>query len=109
MAKKTEEHHEGKPKRKHLHEMRISVADDGTHVHHEMYKKHKDDHEAEPERIVGTTRTPEEAGQHVEDRLAMNAQPGEEQGGGEPQDPAGGGGEAQPAGGDPGASDGEEM
>ena len=113
-TKKKEDHKEEKPARKHLHGMRIEVAKDGSHAHYETYKKHKDDHETEPERLSTVTRTPEEAGQHVEDRLAMNQQGGEgdqgaapEGGAGDGGAPAGGGGAGEPD--EPGAADGEEM
>ena len=101
MAKEEKEHkgeHEGKegekPKRKHLHEIRTQAAHDGTYVHHHTYKADAHDHHTEPERQnVATSNSPEEAGQHVAEQMAMNEQPGEgaDVGAAEPEPGAGGG------------------
>lgn len=64
---------EGKGKRKkHLHQVRIEAAKDGTFVHHHTYKNHPDDEHSEPERMVSTSGSPEEAGQQVAEQLGMN-------------------------------------
>lgn len=96
---KEKEHDEKKPKRKHLHQVRTEATHDGKFIHHETYKKHKDDTETEPERVnAAVSNSPEEAGQHVEDMMAQNQQGGgDEGGGGEPEPGAG-----APAGGAPG-------
>jgi hypothetical protein len=60
-----------KAKRKRLRQIRIEHAEDGTVVHHHTYQG--DDGQDEPERMnVATSRTPQDAGQHVEDQLGMN-------------------------------------
>ena len=87
--------HEGKEKkpRKHLDEIRTKAVGDGTYVHHHTYKGKESDHHTEPERQnVATSNSPEEAGQHVAEQMAMNQPPEqdpgeaeEQEGGGEPQ------------------------
>lgn len=104
MAKEMKERKGGedgkKPERKHLHEIRTQAAHDGTYVHHHTYKGKESDHHAEPERMnVATSNSPEEAGQHVAEQMAMNGQGGEgemDPGATEPQDAAPGGGGAMP-------------
>jgi hypothetical protein len=93
--KKDGEKSEGKgKKKKHLHEIRSTQAEDGSIVHHHTYKEHKDAKFSEPERgPVATSASPEEAGQHVTEQFGMN------QGGGGGQEPEPEGGGAAPAGG----------
>jgi hypothetical protein len=103
MAKETpkrEESKEGKKpagkKRLHLHEIRSTMAHDGSIVHHHTYKNSPDDHMTMPERgPMATSSSPEDAGQHVAEQFGMN-----QGGGGAPEDPAAagppeGGGEPQ--------------
>lgn len=61
-----------KKKKKHLHEIRTVAAKDGSFAHFHRYKNHPDDEDAEPERMVATSESPEEAGQHVQEQMAMN-------------------------------------
>jgi hypothetical protein len=103
MAKKEAEHKGGegekkKPERKHLHEIRTQAAHDGTYVHHHTYKAKESDHHTEPERQnVATSNSPEEAGQHVAEQMAMNQQGGEgEMDPGAAEEPQGGGGAPMP-------------
>lgn len=93
MAKEAKEHDGGKKaERKHLHEIRTQSAHDGTYVHHHTYKAKAADHHAEPERQnVATSNSPEEAGQHVAEQMAMNQpQDGEDPGAMEQPQDAGG-------------------
>jgi hypothetical protein len=78
-----------KPKKMHLHEVRSVQARDGSIVHHHTYKEHPDAPMSMPERgPMATSASPEEAGQHVTDQFAQNAQgaggPNEEAEGEEP-------------------------
>jgi hypothetical protein len=100
MAKEKEERAEGKPKRKHLHEVRTEQAEDGTYVHHHTYKDKKGGHPEPERRNVATSKTPEEAGEHTTEQFGMNDQ-GEGDPGGAPAE----GDEAQGAGAGAGAGD----
>jgi hypothetical protein len=71
--KKGEEKKGEKKARKHLHEIRTTATDDGHFVHHHTYKAKKGDTKTEPERQnVATSSSPEEAGEHVQEQMAMN-------------------------------------
>lgn len=88
-----EHHGEEKKPRKHLHEIRTQAAHDGTYVSHHTYKAKASDHHTEPEREnVATHSSPEEAGQHVAEQMAMNEQPGGDPGEAEPPQGGEGGG-----------------
>jgi hypothetical protein len=98
---KEEKGGEGK-KRKHLHEIRTTQAEDGSLVHHHSYAESKGA-PPEPERgPMATSQSPDEAGQHVAEQFAMNqgARAGPPGGGGEP--PEAGGGAPEPGGGEGG-------
>lgn len=101
MAKEEKEKKGGegeKSKRKHLHRVVTEAAHDGTYVHHHTYKENAMDHHTEPERQnVATSSSPDEAGQHVAEQMAMNEQQGGDPGEMEqPQPDAAGGGAPMP-------------
>lgn len=86
----------GKAKKKHLHEIRSVYGRDGSVVHHHTYKDDADSDYTHPERgPMATSRTPEEAGQHVAEMFAMNG--GGQQGEPDGDEAAQGGGQAEPA------------
>lgn len=73
MAEEKKGEHEGKPKKKHLHEIRSEQTEDGHIIHHHTYKAKKDDDKTEPERKnMAVSANPDEAGEHVADQFAMN-------------------------------------
>lgn len=81
-------------KKKHLHQVRIEQAHDGSYVSHHTYKGKRDDHNTEPERTNAATHaTPEEAGQAAAEQFGMN-------------DPAAGAADPAAAAPDPGADAG---
>lgn len=83
-----------KPKRKHLHQVRIEEAHDGSMVSHHTYKEHRDAHEKEPEKTnVATHATPEEAGQAAAESFGQNAPPDANADPGAAPPPAAGGGD----------------
>lgn len=86
---------EGKPHKKHLHQIRTVQAEDGTYVHHHTYKNKKSDMHTEPEREhAATSMNEDEAGQHVTEQMGMNQMGGGE-GGEEPGGEAAAGGADQ--------------
>lgn len=108
MAKEKEKAGKGKPKRKHLVEIRTEEAEDGTYVHHHTYADKRGGHREPERRNVATSKTPEEAGEHTAEQFGMN-EPGQaDPGAGAPpegDDPTADGGDpgAMPGGGAPGA------
>jgi len=67
-----------KPKRKHLHQVRVEEAHDGSHIEHRTYKSHRGATETEPEhKNVATHATPEEAAQSMTEGFNQNAPPEE--------------------------------
>src|SRR5271165_2817030 len=74
---KPEGHKEGKGK-KHLHQIRTVRAESGSFVHHHTYKAKAGDHMHEPERMMATSLTPEEAGEHVTEQFGGQTGGGEE-------------------------------
>lgn len=65
-----------KPKKKHLHQIVTEAAHDGSLTHHHIYKDRKEDTFSHPSRLMATSSTPEEAGDHVSEQFAANqAQP----------------------------------
>ena len=100
-AKKAEGEHKEKAPKKHLHQIIHTFAHDGSASHEHVYKKHKDDHETEPARFMGTSQHIDDLMQHDQDHAgpAMAGGEGEGAGGGEPEgDEAAAGGGAGAAG-----------
>jgi hypothetical protein len=91
----------GKKPRKHLHQIITEEAHDGTFTHHHVYKAKKGDMHSEMPRLMATSSSPEEAGEHTAEQFGMNHDGGTE-GEGEPQEAEGGaqpgpqGGEGEP-------------
>jgi len=99
MAKEKEEKGgEGKPKRKHLVEIRTEEAEDGTYVHHHTYADKRGGHREPERRNVATSKTPDEAGEHSAEQFGMNGPAQADPGAGEPAE-----GDDATSGGDPGA------
>lgn len=67
--KKEEEH---KPERKHLKRIVTEETHDGHFLHHHTYEKKRGEGEEPERRNVAVSSSPEEAGQHVAEQMAMN-------------------------------------
>lgn len=98
-AKKAEGEHKEKAPKKHLHQIIHTFAHDGSASHEHVYKKHKDDHETEPARFMGTSQNIDDLMQHDQDHAGPAMAGGEGAGGGEPDGDEAAAGGAPAAGG----------
>lgn len=64
--------HKEEPKRKHLKRVVTEETHDGHFLHHHTYEKKRGEGEEPERRNVAVSSSPDEAGQHVAEQMAMN-------------------------------------